>query len=128
MSSSDPSKALLMLHFLKDLTIMLSGMALHAADNSRATCEGGWRKGADWNRELPFFRLRNRQKLVRIRFENIRYYPCSDKWRKNSFLIPYIQQHLNCVCVCVYCIVIPTQKKISLVPKFLNTRSNLTLR
>jgi hypothetical protein len=27
MSSSDPSKALLMQHFLKDLTIMLSGMA-----------------------------------------------------------------------------------------------------
>jgi len=55
MSSSDPSKALLMQHFLKDLTIMLSGMAVHAADIRRATSEGGWRKGADWNRELPFF-------------------------------------------------------------------------
>jgi hypothetical protein len=32
MSSSDPSKALLMQHFLKDLTITLSGMAFHAAD------------------------------------------------------------------------------------------------
>jgi hypothetical protein len=32
MSSSDPFKALLMQHFLKDLTIMLSGMAFHAAD------------------------------------------------------------------------------------------------
>jgi len=55
MSSSDPSKALLMQHFLKDLTIMLSGMAVHAADIRRATSEGGWRKGADWNRELTFF-------------------------------------------------------------------------
>jgi hypothetical protein len=32
MSSSDPSKALLMQHFLKDVTIMLSGMAFHAAE------------------------------------------------------------------------------------------------
>jgi len=47
MSSSDPSKALLMKHFLKDLTIMLSGMAFHAADTDRATSEGGWRKCAD---------------------------------------------------------------------------------
>ena len=52
MPSSDPSKALLMQHFLKDLTIMLLGMAFHAADTNRATCEGaarkgGWRKGAD---------------------------------------------------------------------------------
>ena len=34
---------------------------------------GGWRKGADKNRELTFFCLWNRQKLVRITFENIRY-------------------------------------------------------
>jgi len=54
------------------LTIMLCGMAFHAADTHRATSEGGWRKGADYNRELTFFRLRNRQKLVWIRFENIR--------------------------------------------------------
>ena len=40
MSSSDPSKALLMKHFLKDLMIMLSGMAFHAADTHRATSEG----------------------------------------------------------------------------------------
>ena len=40
MTSSDPSKALLMQHFLKDLTIMLSGMAFHAADTHRATSEG----------------------------------------------------------------------------------------
>jgi len=32
---------LLMQHFLKDLTIMLSGMAFHAADTHRATYEGG---------------------------------------------------------------------------------------
>jgi hypothetical protein len=32
MSSSDPSKALLMQHFLKYLTIMLSGIPFHAAD------------------------------------------------------------------------------------------------
>ena len=37
MSSSDPSKALHIQHFLKDLTIMLSGMAFHAADTHRAT-------------------------------------------------------------------------------------------
>jgi len=53
---------------------MVSGMAFRAADTDRATSDGGWRKGADQNRELTFFfRLRNRQKLVRIRFENIRY-------------------------------------------------------
>jgi hypothetical protein len=45
MSSSDPSKALLMQHFLKYLTIMLSGMAFHAADTHRATSEGAARKG-----------------------------------------------------------------------------------
>jgi hypothetical protein len=44
MSSSDPSKALLMQHFSKDLTIMLSGMAFHAADTHRATSEGAARK------------------------------------------------------------------------------------
>ena len=47
MSSSDPSKALLMQHFLKDLTIMLSGMAFYAADTHLVTSEGGWRKGLD---------------------------------------------------------------------------------
>jgi hypothetical protein len=39
MSSSDSSKALLMQHFLKDLTIMLSGMAFHEADTHRMTSE-----------------------------------------------------------------------------------------
>jgi hypothetical protein len=39
MSSSDPSKALLMQHFLKNLMIMLSGMAFHAAETHRATSE-----------------------------------------------------------------------------------------
>ena len=74
MSSSDPSKALLMQHFLKDLTIMLSGTAFHAADTHRATSEGAARKGQlrEMCRLEPwtnfFFRLRNRQKLVRIRF------------------------------------------------------------
>jgi len=34
MSSSDPSKVLLMQHFLNDLTLMLSGMAFHAAGAS----------------------------------------------------------------------------------------------
>jgi hypothetical protein len=45
MSSSDPSKALLMQHFLEDLTIMLSGMAFHAVDTHSATSEGAARKG-----------------------------------------------------------------------------------
>jgi hypothetical protein len=45
MSSSDPSKALFTQHFLKDLTIMLSGMAFHAADTHSATSEGAERKG-----------------------------------------------------------------------------------
>jgi hypothetical protein len=45
MSSSDLSKALLVQHFLEDLTIMLSRMAFHAADTHRATCEGAARKG-----------------------------------------------------------------------------------
>jgi len=45
MSSSDPSKALLMQLFLKDLKIMLSGMAFHAAKTHRATSEGAGRKG-----------------------------------------------------------------------------------
>ena len=40
MSSTDPSKALLMQHFLKDLMIMLSGMAFHAADTHRVTYKG----------------------------------------------------------------------------------------
>jgi len=45
MSSLDPSKALLMQHFLKDLAIMLSGMAFHAVDTHRGTCEGAALKG-----------------------------------------------------------------------------------
>jgi predicted AAA+ superfamily ATPase len=61
---------LLMQHFLKDLTIMLSGMAFHAADNHRATSERAARKGQLKERcaNKLFFRLRNRQKLVRVRF------------------------------------------------------------
>ena len=48
-------------------------MAFHAADTHRATCEGAARKGRLKERcGLTFFRLRNRQKLVRIRFENMR--------------------------------------------------------
>ena len=46
LSSSDPSKALLMQHFLKDLTIMFSGMAFHPADTHCATSEGAARKGS----------------------------------------------------------------------------------
>jgi hypothetical protein len=34
-----------MQHFLKDLTIMLSGMAFHAADTHRVTSEAVVRKG-----------------------------------------------------------------------------------
>ena len=34
-----------MQHFLKDLTVMLSGMAFHATDTHRATSEGAARKG-----------------------------------------------------------------------------------
>ena len=45
MSSSDPSKALVMQNFLKDLTIMISGMAFNPADTHRATSEGAARKG-----------------------------------------------------------------------------------
>jgi hypothetical protein len=45
MSSSDPSKALLMQHFLKEMKIMLSGMAIHAADTHCATSERAARKG-----------------------------------------------------------------------------------
>jgi hypothetical protein len=55
MSSSDPSKALLMQHFLKDLTIMLSGIAFHAADTHHATSEGPARKERLKDRELAFF-------------------------------------------------------------------------
>jgi hypothetical protein len=40
MSSSDLSKALVMQLFLKDLMIMLSRMAFHAADTHHATSEG----------------------------------------------------------------------------------------
>ena len=45
MAFSDPSKTLLMQHFLKDLTIMLSGMAFYAADTHRANSEGAASKG-----------------------------------------------------------------------------------
>ena len=45
MSSSDTSKALLIQNFLKDLTIMLTRMAFHAADTHLATSEGAARKG-----------------------------------------------------------------------------------
>ena len=68
-----------MQHFLKDLTIVLYGMDFNAADTRRATSEGAVRKGRLKEmcglepRTNFFFRLRNRQKLVRIRFENMRY-------------------------------------------------------
>jgi len=54
-------------------------MAFHAADTYRATSEGAARKGRLKEtcglepRTNLFFRLRNKQKLVRLRFENIRY-------------------------------------------------------
>ena len=54
-------------------------MAFHAADTYRATSEGAARKGR-LNEKCGleprtnfFLRLRNRQKLVQISFENIRY-------------------------------------------------------
>jgi hypothetical protein len=58
---------------LKDLTILLSGMAFHAADTHSATSEGAGRKGRlkercglePWTNF--FFLLRNRQKLVQIK-------------------------------------------------------------
>ena len=86
MSSSDPSKALLMQRFLKDLTIRLSGMAFHAANTHRATSEGPARKGRLKERcgleprNNFFFSFKKSAKTsaddqirVRIRFENIRY-------------------------------------------------------
>ena len=79
-----------MQHFLKDLTIMLSGMAFHAADTHHATYEGAARKGRLKERcglepqTNFFFHLINWQKLVRIRFENVWY-----------FLIHYIYGHVN---------------------------------
>jgi len=41
---------------------MLSGMAFYAADTNRVTSEGGWRKGADKNRELTFFSFKKSAK------------------------------------------------------------------
>jgi hypothetical protein len=45
MPLTDLSKAMLMQHFLKYLTIILSGMAFHAAYTHHATSEGAARKG-----------------------------------------------------------------------------------
>jgi hypothetical protein len=45
MLSLYPSKALLMQHFLKDLTILLSGMTFHAANTHGTTSERAARKG-----------------------------------------------------------------------------------
>ena len=58
MSSLDPSKALLVQHFLKDLTIMLSGMVFHAADTHRATSE----RAVGYNREVTFFSFKKSAK------------------------------------------------------------------
>ena len=70
---------------------MLSEMAFHAADAHRANSEGATLKGRLKERcgleprSNFFFRLRNRQKLVRISFENTRYisfrrYECPVHW------------------------------------------------
>ena len=81
-----------MQHYLKDLTILLSGMAFHAADTHRTTSEGDARKvrlnercGLE-PRTNFFFRLRNRQKLVQIRFHNIRYILDKDKCYNTKFI------------------------------------------
>jgi hypothetical protein len=79
MSSSDPSKALLMQHFLKDMMIMLSGMAFHAADTHRVTSEGAACKGRLKERcglepQTKLISFKKSAKLVRIRFENVQYY------------------------------------------------------
>jgi len=63
-------------------------MAFHAADTHRATSEGAARKGrlkegCELEPRTNSFRLRNRQKLVRIGFENIRYFP--PKWTRSVF-------------------------------------------
>ena len=103
MSSSDTSKALLMQHFLKNLTIMLSEMAFHAADTNRATSEGAARKGLlkEWCGLEPrtnfFFRLRNRQKLVRIRFENIRYTGSSELMSQHLFLSEWVLVQISAI-------------------------------
>jgi len=61
-------------HFLKDLTIMLSEMAFHAAETHRVTSGRSCTQRAVEGKVLIrtanqiFFRLRNPQKLVRIRF------------------------------------------------------------
>jgi hypothetical protein len=82
MSSSDPSKALLMQHFLKNMTIIFYGMDFHAAETHRATSEGAARKGRlkeRWGLEpQTFFSFKKSAKTsadyirVQIRFENIR--------------------------------------------------------
>jgi hypothetical protein len=56
-----------MQHFLKDLMIMLSEMAFHAADTHRATSEGAARKGRLKERsgrdgELTFFSFKKSAK------------------------------------------------------------------
>jgi hypothetical protein len=92
---------LLMQHFLKDLTIILSGMAFHAADTHRATSEGAARKGRLKERcgleprTNFFFRLRNRQKLVRISFENIRHLCfCLSYWSDRQTFCGLIQVYV----------------------------------
>jgi hypothetical protein len=81
-----------MQHFLKDL-MMLSGMAFHAADTHLATSEGAAHKGRlkERCRLEPqtnfFFRLRNQQKLVQIRFENIRYIPNLAEYTQLTILL-----------------------------------------
>jgi hypothetical protein len=103
MSSSDPSKALLMQHFRKDLTIMLSSMALHAADTHRATSEGAARKGRLKERcglepRTNFFPFKKSAKTsadlirVRIRFENTRYLR---SWISNSLNVTHKKLYRN---------------------------------
>ena len=57
-------------------------MAFHVADTHHMTSEGAVRMGLLKERcglepQTNFFSLRNRQKLVQIRFENIQYVSCS---------------------------------------------------
>jgi len=75
-------------------------MAFHAADTHRATSEGAARKGRLKERRglEPrtnfFFRLRNWQKLVRIRFENIQYIKGQEEHSSNRCVYNYCSVRL----------------------------------
>jgi len=101
MSSSDPSKAVLMQR------IMVK--ALVTSNIIQSVGKAWWKERCGLEPGTDFiFRLRNRQKLLRIRFGNIWYFNLFIEMRIEYYSFSYYNSFIVLIPFCVvYCIKVP---------------------